>query len=282
LALSSIGMGGFLAASKDLFDLPIFLFCCLTTLFLQILSNLANDYGDSVHGADHIERKGPKRMVQSGQISLSQMKTSLYFFTALALFSGLTLLYLAFGFSSGFIAFLLLGLLSIAAAITYTAGFKPYGYAGLGDVAVAVFFGPVGVLGTYFLQTKSFSPDLILPAVSVGLFATGVLNVNNIRDISSDKFAGKMSIPVRIGREKAVAYHWALLLIGMTAAVVYVILNFNSPYQLIFLSVSPLLVKNAKAVTLNKTAESLDPYLKQMAITTLLFVITFGLGNLIK
>ena len=274
-------MGGFLAASKGLFDLPIFLFCCLTTLFLQILSNLANDYGDSIHGADHSERTGPKRMVQSGHITLVQMKSSLYLFTAFALLSGLYLLYLSFGFSEGFIAFLLLGLLAIAAAITYTAGFKPYGYIGLGDISVAVFFGPVGVLGTYYLQTKQFTPDILLPAFSVGLFATAVLNVNNIRDIASDKLAGKMSIPVRLGREKAVKYHWGLLIIGISCAIAYTAINYYSPYQFIFLSVLPLMVRNAKAVKHNKTVESLDPYLKQMAITTLNFVVAFGVGNLI-
>jgi 1,4-dihydroxy-2-naphthoate polyprenyltransferase len=282
LAFSSIGMGGFLAASKGAFSWQVFLLCCLTTLFLQILSNLANDYGDSVHGADHSERKGPKRMVQSGAISLSQMKVALFVFTGLALVSGLTLLYISFGFSSGFLAFLVLGICAIAAAITYTAGFKPYGYMGLGDISVLLFFGLVGVIGTYFLQAQAFTPDILLPALTVGFFATAVLNVNNIRDIQSDKMAGKMSIPVRLGREKAVTYHWFLLISGVACSVVYSVINFQSIYQFLFLVTAPLLFKNGTAVSRNKTVEELDPYLKQMAISTLLFVALFGIGNLVS
>jgi 1,4-dihydroxy-2-naphthoate octaprenyltransferase len=274
-------MGGFLAASKGVFNWSIFLLCCLTTLFLQILSNLANDYGDSIHGADHSERKGPKRMVQSGAISLSQMKSSLFIFTGLALVSGLALLYVSFGFSSGFVAFLLLGIFAIAAAITYTAGFKPYGYIGLGDISVLIFFGPVGVIGTYFLQSQTFTTDILLPALTVGLFATAVLNVNNIRDIQSDKMAGKMSIPVRIGREKAVLYHWFLLITGLACSLIYCLINFHSIYQFLFLAVVPLLIKNGFAVANNKSVEALDPFLKQMAISTLLFVLLFGIGNVV-
>ncbi|HYG38435.1 MAG TPA: 1,4-dihydroxy-2-naphthoate polyprenyltransferase [Cytophagales bacterium] len=282
LALSSIGMGGFLAASHNAFSPVVFLFCCLTTLLLQILSNLANDYGDYVHGADHLDRKGPKRMVQSGQISLIQMKSALFLFTFLSLVSGLFLLYTAFGFSSGFLIFLVLGILAIVAAITYTAGNKPYGYAGLGDLSVLLFFGPVGVLGTYYLQAREFSPAILLPAISCGLFAVAVLNLNNIRDIESDKAAGKMSVPVRLGRNKAVLYHWILLTSGISLTVFYTLNNYRSPFQFIFLIVIPLLLINGRAVKRYTTSAQLDPYLKQMALTTLLFVLSFGAGNLLS
>lgn len=282
LALSSIGMGGFLAASHNAFNPAVFLFCCLTTLLLQMLSNLANDYGDSIHGADHLGRKGPKRMVQSGVISISQMKSALFLFTFLSLASGLFLLYIAFGFSSGFWVFLILGILAIVAAITYTAGYKPYGYAGLGDLSVLFFFGPVGVVGTYYLQVGEFSPEIFLPSISCGLFAVAVLNLNNIRDIESDKVAGKRSIPVRLGRNKAVLYHWIILFAGIIISVFYTINNYRSPFQFLFLIVLPLLLINAKAVKRYTTAAQLDPYLKQMALTTLLFVLSFGAGNLLS
>lgn len=282
LALASIGMGSFLAAARGKFELSIFSFCALTTVLLQILSNLANDYGDTVNGADGLDRTGPVRMVQSGQISLTAMRAAIIIFVFLSLISGLYLLYLAFAVDWEAILFFLgLGLLSILSAITYTAGRKPYGYAGLGDLSVLIFFGLIGVLGSYYLFTQQISWELVLPAISCGAFSVAVLNLNNIRDIESDKKAGKYSIPVRIGREKAVTYHWSLILLGIATAIVYTILNFKTPWQLLFLLVLPLLIKNGTAVAKKKESDQLDPYLRQMALTTLLFVLLFGVGLLI-
>lgn len=137
LALSSILMGGFLAASTGAFQWSIFLLCISTTIFLQVLSNLANDYGDSIHGADHGGRKGPSRAVQSGAISAQQMKAAVVLFVLLSLASGISLLLVSFGWDwSALLFFLGLGVLSIGAAIAYTVGKKPYGYIGLGDFSV--------------------------------------------------------------------------------------------------------------------------------------------------
>lgn len=283
LALASIGMGSFLAAVSHAFSLRIFLLCAGTTVFLQILSNLANDYGDSVHGADSAERTGPKRAVQSGVITARQMLVAMVLFALLSLGTGLWLLYEALHDASrqAIGLFFGLGVCAIIAAITYTAGKRPYGYAGLGDVSVLVFFGLLGVLGTFYMHTKSFNWSLLLPALSCGFFATAVLNVNNIRDIESDRKAGKKSIPVRLGRKTAVQYHWLLLGAGLLTAIVYVLLHFRSPWQFIFLVTLPLLFRNALGVQKLQQAEQLDPYLKQMALTTLLFVLTFGLGQLV-
>src|SRR5882724_11777896 len=169
LSLSCIGMGGFLAATQNKFNGLIFFLCCSTTIFLQILSNLSNDYGDTVNGADHAGRKGPQRAVQSGVISPTQMKTAIFIFIVLCLISGVSLLYISFGAElKSFLIFLGLGLLSIAAAIAYTVGRKPYGYIGLGDLSVLIFFGLVGVMGSQYLFTKEFSLPLALPALSCG------------------------------------------------------------------------------------------------------------------
>src|SRR5688572_24882545 len=236
LALSCIAMGGFLAASADAFRWDIFLLCILTTIFLQILSNLANDYGDSVHGADSIERKGPSRAVQSGAVSKDQMRIAVTIFVMLSLISGISLLLVSFGFEWKAIFFFFgLGVLCILAAIAYTVGKKPYGYAGLGDLSVLIFFGLVGVMGSYYLFTKIVTPLEILPALSCGLFSMAVLNINNIRDIESDQKAGKFSIPVRIGRQKAIVYHWVLLTTGIFTALIYTAVNFNSEWQFLFL-----------------------------------------------
>jgi 1,4-dihydroxy-2-naphthoate octaprenyltransferase len=278
LAISCIAMGGFLAVAAGAFDWTIFLLCVLTTVFLQILSNLANDYGDSVHGADSADRKGPSRAVQSGAVSKNQMKTAVIIFILLSFISGISLLLVSFGLQWRAIVFFLgLGVLSIFAAIAYTVGKKPYGYAGLGDISVLVFFGFVGVMGSYYLFTKRVTPFEALPAFSCGLFSMAVLNINNIRDIESDRRAGKFSVPVRIGREWAILYHWFLLLAGLLSAVVYTALTFTSVWQLLFLISLPMFLKNGQAVS-SKPSNELDPYLKQMALSTLLFVMLFGLG----
>jgi 1,4-dihydroxy-2-naphthoate polyprenyltransferase len=280
LSLSCIGMAGFLAAGVQKFDLVIFSWCCITTIFLQVLSNLANDYGDSVNGADHAGRMGPARAVQSGTISLVHMRNAVVMFSLLSLVSGIVLLWLSFGTNWLAIFFFLgLGLLSILAAIGYTVGKKPYGYMGLGDISVLVFFGLVGVMGSFYLFTHQISWQEVLPALSCGLFSIAVLNVNNIRDIDSDRMAGKYSIPVRIGKRKASLYHWILLSAGLMSTVIYTLLNFQSPWQFLFILAAPLLIRNGIAVH-QKPSSELDPFLKQMAFSTLLFVLLFGIGLL--
>lgn len=282
LALSCVGMGGFLAASMNAFRWDIFLLCVSTTILLQILSNLANDYGDSIHGADHEGRTGPSRAVQSGSISRESMKKALVLFVALCLISGISLLLVSLEDNiSAIVFFFCLGILSILAAIAYTIGKKPYGYVGLGDFSVLIFFGIVGVLGSLYLFTQSIRWDHLLPAMSCGFFSMGVLNINNIRDIDSDRQAGKFSLPVRIGKEKATTYHWVLIIGGLLSAVLYCIVNFSSIVQLLFLITVPLFFMNTLSVSRKEAAE-LDPYLKQLAISTLLFVLLFGVGNLLR
>ena len=282
LALSSIGMGGFLAASTGKFNRSVFLLCCLTTIFLQILSNLANDYGDSVNGADHAGRKGPQRTVQSGVISLNQMKGAVMAAAALSFLSGILLLWVSLEWNrSEFMVFLGLGILCILAAIAYTVGKKPYGYAGLGDISVLIFFGLVGVMGSSYLMTKNLAWPQLFPSLSCGLFSVAVLNINNIRDIESDKTAGKYSVPVRIGKKNAALYHGFLLIGGIASSLVYVLLDFRTGWQLMFLLIFPILLKIMSAVK-NEPSEKLDPWLKRMALTTLLFVILFGMGLVIQ
>lgn len=282
LALSCIGMGTFLAASVGAFQWDIFLLCASTTVLLQILSNLANDYGDTVNGADHEGRVGPVRAVQSGDITKESMKKALIVFVVLCLISGVWLLKVSLGGNLEAILFFFgLGILSILAAIAYTVGRKPYGYVGMGDFSVLVFFGIVGVLGSLYLFTKSISWDHLLPAMSCGFFSMGVLNINNIRDIESDKKAGKFSLPVRIGRDNAITYHWLLIIGGLTCAIVFTVINYTNLSQLLFLITIPFFIINGISVA-KKPSKELDPYLKQMALSTLLFVILFGVGALLS
>lgn len=283
LALASILTGGFLAKATGHFNGAVVVLAALTTILLQILSNLANDYGDSQNGADSVHRQGPLRAVQSGAITPAQMKRAMWGFGAAALVSGISLLLLALGFEAVWVllAFLALGLAAIWAAINYTAGSRPYGYAGLGDVSVFLFFGIVGVCGTYFLQARTLPLAVLLPAAALGCFATAVLNVNNIRDIVSDKLAGKITVPVRLGPQRARRYHLLLLALGVGAAVSYVALNYHSPWQWLFLLSLPLFFFNGSQVLARQESMQLDPLLKQMALSTLVFTLLFGLGQVV-
>ena len=257
-----------------MFRWNVFGWALLTTLLLQVLSNFANDYGDTRNGADSGERIGPVRAVQSGEITEKQMITAIVITATAAFISGICLLYTAFGGFSSFYfrLFVGLGLLAIAAAYTYTAGKRPYGYAGLGDLSVFLFFGIVGVTGSYFLHTLHFEWALLLPAAACGALATAVLNINNIRDMASDEKAGKITLPVRLGREKAGVYHWFLLVLAMAATVAYISLKNGNWYYLVSF---PLLVMNGVQVSRKGNP---DPYLKTMALSSLAFVLTFGLS----
>lgn len=271
-------MAGFLAQSVFMFRWDVFGWSVLTTVLLQVLSNFANDYGDTKNGADSAERIGPVRAVQSGEISPKQMLSAILVTGAAAFLSGIYLLYVSFGgFSSlYFRIFLGLGLLALAAAYTYTAGKRPYGYMGLGDISVFLFFGLTGVIAGYFLYTLHFEWPLLLPGAACGALATGVLNINNIRDMESDKKAGKITIPVRLGRRKALVYHWLLLVVAMTTAAAYIHLKNGSWYYLLSF---PLIFLNG--IQVSKSANP-DPYLKTLALTSLVFVIVSGLSLLFR
>lgn len=277
LAFSSILLAGFLASGAGAFDGVILGLSLLTTLFLQVLSNLANDYGDAASGVDSAQREGPSRTVQAGLITKAQMKRALFICGFLAFASGMLLVVYSFPNDWQLVSiFVLLGLGAIAAAIKYTVGKRPYGYAGFGDIFVLIFFGYVGVLGCYFLYTRAIDLWILLPATSCGLLSVGVLNVNNIRDIESDRKSGKNSIPVRLGRVGAVWYHWSLLMMAVACALIYALQFEFSGVQWAFVLSFPLVFINARAVLVKKTAKELDPFLKQLALTTLLFVLLFG------
>jgi 1,4-dihydroxy-2-naphthoate octaprenyltransferase len=281
LTFASIGLGSFIAASDGLFRWDIFLLSLTTAIFLQILSNLANDYGDTVHGADHTHRVGPKRTVQSGEISKGQMKNAVILFCILSFVSGTLLLYRALAEKTLFIAFFILGIAAIWAAVRYTTGVKPYGYAGFGDPAVFFFFGLVGVGGSYFLHGEFWDPSILLPATSLGLLSVAVLNVNNLRDIESDRDAGKYSIPVRLGKKGGVQYHWSLLLISVTIAIIYTFKDGLYLKELIFLILLPFWAEQAVGIWKNPP-DKLDPYLRKTAFSTLAFSILFGMGQLLQ
>lgn len=282
LAISGILVGTSIASTKVPIDFLVLGLTLLTAILLQVLSNFANDFGDAVSGVDSENRAGPKRMVQTGTISKTQMKYAMVLTATLSMASGCWLLYLAFENQwPQVLIFLFIGVGGIIAAIKYTIGNNPYGYAGFGDHFVFVFFGLVAVVGTYYLQTHSLDPSVFLPAISVGLFSVGVLNVNNIRDIASDRINGKKSIPVRIGKERAAWYHTWILSTGMATTVLFIIITFHSWLQLLVVISYFLLFGNMIAVR-RKEGKALDPYLKHMALTTLLFAVLFAMGYILS
>lgn len=279
LALASTGMGSFLAAGFRVFNLQICLLTSLTSVLLQILSNLANDYGDYKSGADNAERIGPQRALQSGVISITAMRNAIILVSLLTLVSGCSLLYIAIGGSQNgiFILFFILGLLCIVAAMKYTMGKNPYGYSGFGDVAVFIFFGIIGVGGTFYLHGHYIHPDILLPACSLGFLSAGVLNVNNMRDITSDAASGKKTLVVRLGLDRAKRYHVALITFALISLAHFTQSHWISGWQWLFLFTVPLFVLHVIKIVKSDSA-GMDKYLKQLAISTLLLVLVFGIS----
>lgn len=284
LAISSIILGSFLADFYGKHDWNITVLSIITTIFLQILSNLANDYGDGKKGVDNDNRIGPERAIQSGKISLKSMKRAIYIFILLSLTSGISLIYIGTKSlaMSNSLLFFGLGILAIGAAIKYTMGKNPYGYSGLGDLFVFLFFGLTGVLGTFYLHTHSLPLDIILPASSVGLMSVAVLNLNNMRDRENDKASGKNTLVVKLGIENAKIYHIVILITSVILSVIFTIINYTHPIQLLFLVVVPILASNIKIVWNHTLPASLDKELKKIALGTLLFAFTFGIGLYIE
>jgi 1,4-dihydroxy-2-naphthoate octaprenyltransferase len=259
----------------------IFWLAILTTIGFQVLSNFANDYGDGIKGSDK-NRTGEARMVSSGTITPKQMKSAMIITTIITLIIALVLIYVAFG-SENFgysILFFGLGIASIAAAIKYTVGNSAYGYSGFGDVFVFIFFGLLSVVGSYFLYTKYINFEIFLPAISIGLLSTAVLNLNNLRDQTEDKKNNKKTLVVKLGNEKAKKYHYFLILGALIVALIYVFLDFTSVYQLVFLVAFIPLIKNMKTVAQNIIPAELDSELKKVALGTFLFAILFGIGQI--
>jgi len=280
LALSSAILGSFLAYADGRFNLAVFVLAITTTIFLQILSNLANDFGDSQHGTDNVNRVGPERTVQSGKIAKSEMKRLIALFVILSLVSGGLLIFSGINNANAglILLFFGLGIASIIAAIKYTVGRSPYGYSGMGDLFVFIFFGLLGVCGTYFLHTNQFEPLLLLPAASVGLLSAGVLNLNNMRDIENDAASGKRTLVVRMGSKNAKLYHALLIILSPVLSVVYVIKTWQSVYQLMFLlSVFPLGF-HLYEVYQNHVPNKLNNQLKVLALTTFFYSVTYSIG----
>lgn len=280
LALANAIMGSFLALADGAFRWPVFILTVLTITFLQILSNLANDYGDAVSGKDTNKRVGPERVTASGLVSKEAIKRMIIAFVILSVISGTLLIFIGLNGLNWkqLLLFFGLGLAAIVAAIKYTMGRNPYGYKGMGDIFVFIFFGLVGVMGTYYLHTHWMEISIFYPAASIGLLSVGVLNINNLRDIETDASTGKNTLAVKHGLSFARSYHLTLITAAFVFAVIYTITEFYSIWQWIFVITIPLFVRNIIRIYKNESAEELNKELKNLALATFFFALTFGIG----
>ncbi len=290
LSFSGIILGSFIAYQDGIWNPLIFTFAMLTTVLFQILSNLANDLGDSLKGTDNVDRVGPTRAVQSGKISLVEMKNAVILFSILSLISAIGLIYIS---STGkgtsfYVFYIVLALLCILAAITYTIGKKAYGYFGLGDIFVFIFFGLVSTLGVYHLYPETidmsnFKWSILLPASSIGLLSVAVLNLNNMRDRINDEKVGKRTLVVKIGGNVAKLYHSSVVLLAIIFMAIYLV-NFQVQNKWFFMLLFPglMLILHVRRVLQMQKERDFDPELKVVALTTFAASIFFALSVILN
>ena len=282
LSVSGVLLGAMLAASDGYFKPWAFAWAIVTTMALQILSNLANEVGDLEKGTDNERRLGPIRSAQSGALSKREMIRAMSFFGGMGVVTGSLLVYDAFGdlLDLKSIILFVAGGASIVAAVKYTVGKSAYGYRGLGDLFVFIFFGLVSVMGSYFAMSGVLSWVCALPAAAIGFLSSGVLNMNNIRDIENDSVCGKRTIPVILGIRGAKIYHFVITLLTVICLVLYSMLHSAGWTGFLFLLTLPLLVVHLKHVYQGE-GRALDSQLKFLSITTLLISLLLGFGQIL-
>lgn len=283
LSVSGIIVGTCFAHYNGYYNGMIFFLAIMTTLSLQILSNLANDYGDGVKGTDNDDRVGPQRAIQSGEITPYEMQEGIKINILIVIFLTISLIFTSF--SNGYflyaLLFLVLGGISLYSAMKYTMGENAYGYRGLGDTYVFIFFGLVSVICSYFLYAKQIDHLVILPAIAVGLLSVGVLNLNNMRDIDSDVLSDKITLAVKLGKDKAKKYHIALIGVAMFLSLIFAVLYFRNFYNFLFLITFIPLGLHIKTIKKAQSPKDFDSQLKVLALTTFLFSVLLGVGYII-
>lgn len=282
LSVSGIIVGTGLAGLLDAFNGQIFALALLTTIGFQVLSNFANDLGDSQKGTDNAYRVGPARAIQSGQLTARQMKIGMIIVACSSIASALLLIGASVNnlTTSAIYTYVILAFACIVAAITYTVGKNAYGYRGLGDLMVFIFFGLVSVVGVFGLYGQGFEWLVLFPAVSIGAWSTAVLNLNNLRDISNDKQMNKQTLVVKMGFERAKFYHVFLVSLGMATwfFTVY-LLAVNTYNYFLFAALLPTFgfVLHLKKVLDNQEPALLDPELKKVALLTFFSALLFAI-----
>ena len=276
LSVSGIIIGNALALNNNDFSFVVFLLSILTAIAFQIVSNFANDYGDGIKGTDNEERIGPKRVLQQGLLTSENLKRGILISVIISILLSIALIYESLGVDKLLfsVLFILLAIGAVAAAIKYTVGTNSYGYSGLGDLFVFIFFGWVSVIGSYFLQINSIDLSIILFATSIGLLSVAVLNLNNMRDIENDFNSSKITLAVRLGGYKAKIYHYFLI---SNAIILFFIgireqpLLIKTIYTLVFV---PLFLHLYRVFNV-KEPKQFDPELKKLALIIFFISIVF-------
>ena len=282
LSVSGIVIASCMAYYNGFFKISIFIFALLVTISLQVLSNLANDYGDGVKGTDNEDRIGPERAIQSGEITPFEMFNAIKINILIIILFTFLLIYSAFSTLNFLYSFLyfVLAIVCIYSAVRYTIGTTAYGYRALGDIMVFIFFGIISVMATYFLFSRQLDHILIFPACILGLLSAGVLNLNNMRDIETDKVSNKITVAVKLGVKKAKVYHIVLIITAIVLSILFAVLYYRSFSNFIFMIVFIPLIKHI--ITINKIEDPklFDPQLKVLAISTFVFALLLGIGHI--
>lgn len=283
LSISGIIIAACLAEYNGVFNWLIFLLAIAATISYQILSNLANDLGDAEKGTDNEDRIGPMRAIQSGNISHKEMLHAIKINILICIVLTVALILSAFGSKHILLAlaFFFIAFLCVIAALKYTMGTNAYGYKAQGDFYVFIFFGLVSVIGCYVLFAKQVDHVVVLPAITIGLLSTAVLNLNNMRDIEGDTKANKITIAVKLGRAKAKIYHYFLMIAGIICSLLFGILYYVSPYNLLFFIAYIPLLLHLKRVKEIKNLKDFDPELKKLALSTVLLALLLGIGHIL-
>lgn len=275
LSVSGVLMGASIAKGYGYSDHIILILALLTTVGFQITSNFANDYGDGIKGTDNHDRIGPLRALQSGSLNKRELKKGIRLSVLLSFVLALALVLYSFRSNSIWyiLLFIFLGIVSIWASISYTVGDRAYGYKGLGDLFVFCFFGLLGVLGSMFLFTKFLTASALLPAIGIGLLSTAVLNLNNLRDLESDRKAGKNTIVVALGIRKGKKYHYLLILAAFGAMLAFSLLSYRGLLSLAYLLAFVPLLVHLRTVYYIREPRFFDPELKKVALSTFMLAL---------
>lgn len=279
LSLAGVIMGISMATKVKEVEWSTVIALILTTSLLQILSNLSNELGDILHGTDTDERQGIHYSIQDGEMTIPEMKNLICLVVILCCISGLLMILFSFGniFSLVPILFLVLGALAIVAAMRYTLGKSPYGYRGFGDFYVFIFFGLVSTLGSMFICCHAFgSADSVRPAVAMGLFSMGVLNVNNIRDMKTD-VKTRTTVALKLGSNMARIYQTVLIVLGWILMLRYTFETYVYWYEWLYLVTLPLFILHLRGVW-TRNDRSLDPMLPLLVMSTFALSIIVGIS----
>jgi 1,4-dihydroxy-2-naphthoate octaprenyltransferase len=273
-AIAPVLVGTALAGSEDVFRAGPFIAALIGSIFIQIGTNLSNDYSDARRGADTEDRLGPVRVTAGGLMPPKRVLVGTYVAFGIAVAAGI---YLAA--VSGW-ELIIVGIASILAGVLYTGGPRPYGYEGLGELFVFLFFGIVAVAGSYFVQTEELRWEAFALAVPVGLLAAAILVVNNVRDIDTDRRAGKRTLAVKLGRERARDLYAAMIVVSFLVPLA--LIGALSPWVLLALGALPLAPPLLRAVRTRTDGPALNGALAGTGRLLAVFSVLLSVGVLLS